>query len=168
MEKLLLENVGKFAGLKFHPKKMGLAADKEAYEGGAKVSKCEFSRPEQIYSLAKKCPKVPVILGHLGGNSGADTKAAVDIMVESINKGSATIFADISWVNCDTTEKPDIIEAIRRLKSTEKWDMTERLLFGTDAPIGRFGKEEQCLKPIQAYEKVVNDVKNAIKKRFSN
>lgn len=135
MEKLLLENEGKFAGLKFHSKKMELAADNEAYEGGAKVSKCEFSRHEQIYSLAKKCPKVPVILGHLGGNSGADTKAAVD-------------------------------EAIRRLKSTEKGDMTERLLFGTDAPIGRFGKEEQCLKPIQAYEKVVNDVKNAIKKDF--
>lgn len=66
-------------------------------------------------------------------------KSAVDIMVESIENNSAKLYADISWVNADTTEKPDIIEAIKMLKNTSKGDKTDRLLFGTDAPIGRFG-----------------------------
>ncbi len=193
IEQLLKENPNEFIGLKFHPKRMELAADDTSYNNymkiaekyklpclfhsdktfatvypdGTKLPRCEFSRPEQIYRLAQRTPKVPVILGHMGGNLGADTKSAVDIMIDSINNDKATLYADISWVNCDTTEKPDIIEAIRRLKNTKKGDMTERLLFGTDAPIGRFGKEgEKGLKPIEAYNKVVIDVKEAIKKAF--
>ena len=193
IEQLLKENPNSFVGLKFHPKRMELPADDASYNAymklaekyklpclfhsdktfetfyinGVKAPRCEYSRPEQIYKLAQRTPKVPIILGHLGGNEGKDTKAAVDILVDSIENNKATLFADISWVNCDTTEKPDIIEAIRRLKNTKKGDMTERLLFGTDAPIARFGKEgEKGLKPIEAYNKVVIDVKNAIKKAF--
>lgn len=80
------------------------------------MKRCEYSRPDQIYELAKRHKDVPVILGHMGGNTGNNTKAAVDIMVESIENNSAKLYADISWVNADTTEKPDIIEAIKRLK----------------------------------------------------
>lgn len=193
IEKLLKENPNKFAGLKFHPKRMELAADNKAYEGymalaqkyklpclfhsdmtfdrdwgnGNISRRCEYSRPEQIYTLAKKYKDVPVILGHMGGNDGNNTKAAVDLMVESIENNTAKLYADISWVNADTTEKPDLIEAIKRLKNTKKGDKTDRILFGTDAPIGRFGKHgENGLKPIESYQKVVTDVKNAIRKEF--
>lgn len=61
----------------------------------------------------------------MGGNTGNNTKAAVDIMVESIENNSAKLYADISWVNADTTEKPDIIEAIKMLKNTSKGDKTD-------------------------------------------
>ena len=54
------------------------------------------------------------------------------------------------------------------MKNTSKGDKTDRLLFGTDAPIGRFGGNgENGLKPYEAYQKVVTDVKNAIKNAFS-
>ena len=125
------------------------------------------SRPEQIYELARRHKNVPVILGHMGGNEGINTKAAVDAIVESIENNSANLYADISWVNADTAEKPDIIEAIKRLKSTSKGDKTDRLLFGTDAPIDRFGGQgEFGIKPLEAYQKVIIDVKNSIRKAF--
>lgn len=194
IERLFKENPDSFTGLKFHPKSMQLSASDRAYDSyldfahkhnlpclfhsdrtfdvdygqGNIVKRCEYSRPDQIYELAKRHKDVPVILGHMGGNTGNNTKAAVDIMVESIENNSAKLYADISWVNADTTEKPDIIEAIKRLKNTSKGDKTDRLLFGTDAPIGRFGGNgENGLKPYEAYQKVVTDVKNAIKNAFS-
>lgn len=194
IEQLLKENPKTFVGLKFHPKCMELPADDPAYDnymklaenynlpclfhtdktvtiyyaGGGSQTRCEYSRPEQVYELAKRHKNVPVIMGHMGGNDGLNAEAAVNIMIESIEKGNAKLYADISWVNPDTIEKPDIIEAITRLKNTKKGDYTDRLLFGTDAPIGRFGNGgENGLSPKQAYSKVVTDVKNAIKKAFS-
>ena len=194
IEQLLKENPNKFAGLKFHPKCMELPADNAAYDnylklaekyklpclfhtdktvtiyyaGGGESQRCEYSRPEQVYALAKRHKNVPVILGHMGGNDGLNTEAAVNIMIDSIENDTAKLYADISWVNPDTSEKPDIIEAITRLKNTKKGDMTERLLFGTDAPVGRFGNGgENGLTPMQAYSKVVIDIKNSIKKAFS-
>ncbi len=193
IEQLLAQNPDKFVGFKFHPRCMGLMADNRAYDSymilaqkhsfpclfhsdkifdvhypdGGFAGRCEFSNPRQIYELAKRHKNVPVILGHMGGNEGENTRVAVDVLVESIENSSAKMYADISWVNPDTAEKPDIIEAIRRLKNTKKGDMTERLMFGTDAPIGRFGNGgENGLSPQDAYAKVVQDVKNAIRNAF--
>lgn len=193
IEQIFKENPGRYVGLKFHPKSMQLAANDKRYdnymrfadkhklpclfhsdrtydmhyEGGYIGEKCNYSRPEQIYELARRHKNVPVILGHMGGNEGINTKAAVDAIVESIENNSANLYADISWVNADTAEKPDIIEAIKRLKSTSKGDKTDRLLFGTDAPIDRFGGQgEFGIKPLEAYQKVIIDVKNSIRKAF--
>ena len=194
IEKIFKENPGRYVGLKFHPRSMQLAANDKRYdnymrfankhklpclfhsdrtydkhyEGGYIGEKCNYSRPEQIYELARRHKNVPVVLGHMGGNEGRNTKAAVDVIVDSIENNSATLYADISWVNCDTAEKPDIIEAIKRLKNTSQGYKTDRLLFGTDAPIGRFGgKGEFGIKPFDAYQKVIVDVKNSIRQAFS-
>lgn len=192
IELLLKDNPNKFAGFKFHPKCMELAANDKAYDSymvlAEKYSlpclfhtdktydvqypsgvseRCRYSRPELVYELAKRHKNVPVILAHMGGNDGANAKAAVDILVDSIENDTAKLYADISWVNPDTSDKSDIIEAIRRLKNTSKGDRTDRLLFGTDAPIGRFGGAgENGLLPKEAYSKVVADIKDSIRKSF--
>lgn len=193
IETLLKENPKKFVGFKFHPKSMKLNADSNLYDkyleiaskhnlpclfhsdktfdttypDGSKCLKDPHSRPEQIYTLAKRHKDVPVILGHMGGDFGQNTQAAVDIIVESINKGDAKLYADISWVNCNTPEKPDIIAAIKKLMSTEKGDMTEKLLFGTDTPLGRFGGSgENGINPHNAYSNTVKDIKAEIRKNF--
>lgn len=194
IEKLLTENPRKFVGLKFHPKCMELAADSNLYDqylslaekhnlpclfhtdktydvrypDGSVGQRCQYSRPEQVYTLAKRHKNVPIIFAHLGGNDGDNVKAAVDIIVDSIENDTAKLYADISWVNADESYKKDIVEAIKRLKNTAKGDKTDRLLFGTDAPIGRFGNSgENGLSPFEAYSKVVEDVKNTIKIAFS-
>lgn len=193
VEKLINEHPEQFKGLKFHPREMQLPADSSLYDkymeiaqkynlpclfhsdttydvkypDGSTLPRNEFSRPEQIYKLAQRHKNVPVILAHMGGNSGQNTQAAVDLMVDSINNDRATLFADISWVNCDTKEKPDIITAIKKLMTTNKGDKTDRLLFGTDAPLGRFGKNgENGISPQTAYNKTVEDIQNAIKNAF--
>lgn len=195
IKSLLDENPKQFVGLKFHPREMKLPADSLLYDkylelaqeyhlpclfhsdqsfdinypDGYVSKKNLYSRPEQIYTLAKRHKDVPVILGHMGGNFGDNTQAAVDLMVKSVNNGDATLYADISWVNCDTTEKPDIITAIKKLMTTEKGDMTERLLFGTDAPLGRFfGSGENGVPPRKAYSKTVEDIKKAIRNAFGD
>ena len=193
IEKLLLDNPDRFVGFKFHPKCMRAAANSNVYDSymelaqkysmpclfhsdktfdirhfdGSLSEKCLYSRPEQIYELAKRHKDVPVILAHMGGNDGENVKAAVDIIIDSIENDRAKLYADISWVNPDTSEKPDIIEALRRLRNTKKGDMTDRLLFGTDAPIGRFGNGgENGITPLDAYSKVVTDIKAYITKMF--
>ncbi len=199
IEQILQEGEGKFVGLKFHPREMHLAADDKFYDNYLKLAKerklpclfhsdrtfetiyegadnmkypvgrCEYSRPEQIYTLAKRHPDVPVIMGHMGGIETKDATAAVDVLVESIEKGDAKLYADISWVDCNSSEKPDIIEAIKRLKNTKKGDRTDRLLFGTDAPLGRFGGVgENGLTPEQAYAKTIVDVQTSIKNSFGD
>lgn len=194
IDKLLQENPQKFVGLKFHPKCMELPANDSAYDSymdvaqkyklpclfhtdktfsvtysdGSIGAKCEYSRPEQVYELAKRHKDVPVIFAHMGGNEGDNTKAAVDIILDSIENNSAKVYADISWVNAEDSYKRDIVEAVKRLKNTSKGDMTDRLLFGTDAPIGRFGNNgENGIPPYSAYSKVVDDIKNSIKSAFS-
>lgn len=193
IKKLFVENPNSFIGLKFHPKEMCLSANNVAYDNYLKFAhkynlpclfhsdksydvdygfgnidrRCEYSQPEQIYELAKRHKKVPVILGHMGGNTGKNCESAIDIIIDSIENSTANLYADISWVNADNSEKSDIIYAIKRLKNTSKGDRTDRLLFGSDAPLGRFGKNTNNLTPLESYQKVVDDVKNAIKRNFS-
>ena len=100
----------------------------------------------------------------MGGNSGANAQTAVDTVVRSIEKGDAKLYVDISWVNADTTQKPDIITAISKLQNTKKGDMTHRILFGSDAPLGCFG--EYGGDTYKAYSNVVRDIKVEIKKAF--
>lgn len=197
IKQLFAEAEEKFFGLKFHPDGHKLIASDDAYlpylkfaedkklpcifhSGIAyKPNSSEFvdvakrySSPEEIYAIAKKAPKAPIVLAHMGAGGEKVHKIALKTLVESIENGDATLFADISWVDCNDPNKPNIIQAIKDLKSTSKGDMTSRLLFGSDAPIGEFstgiidvasGKQ---LTGQQYYEKTVVDIKSAIKKHF--
>ena len=185
ISELLEENPNKFFGLKFHPEQLGIAADSEVYNPYMDIAKknnlpCLFhsgqsfdtqyvpaskvSRPRQIYSLAKRFPEIPVIMAHLGGNEGENTKAAVDCIIESVKNNDARLYADISWVDCDNPQKPTLKEVIKRLKEHNALD---RIMFGTDTPLGRFGFEgEHNIQPINAYSDNINNIKTMIKEEF--
>lgn len=170
---------GKFYGLKFHPLHMKLAASNPKYDDYMRVAeennfpclfhtdavRCPYSSPEQVYELAKRHPKVPVILAHMGAGEESHSRA-VKVMLESIEKGDALIYADISWVDDGKPEKKVILDTLEKLQHTSKGDMTSRLLFGTDAPLGKFGADG--MKDPQYYRKNIEQIKSAIKGRFKN
>ena len=122
-----------------------------------------ISDPENIYSLARKYPKTPVVMAHLGaGWKGAHDKAT-DILVESVKKGDANLYADISWVDIDQPQE-HIVKAIKRLKGIgeKDWkygDQSFRLMFGTDAPLARFKGDAA----IDAYTDFVEKIKASIR-----
>ncbi len=169
---------GEFFGLKFHPEYTKIGAENSAYEPYMKLAEefnlpclfhCDangskYSSPEQIYELAKRHPKVPVILAHLGAGPDEVHQKAIDVMLESIKNRDARIYADISWVNCEKADKTEIVSAIKQLKESVQGDMTSRLLFGTDAPLGNFGAEG--FKEEGYYSKNIADIKSSIKKAF--
>ncbi len=108
-------------------------------------------------------------MAHCGGPEKADMNAAVDVMLKSIENGDAKLYADISWVGIDDyvkgTPKRDmekLVEIIKRLKNTPKGDMTNRILFGTDAPIDRFHSDNAE----RIYKDYICDIHSAIKKNF--
>ena len=190
LERLFKEFPNTFIGLKFHSENIGVSANGFVYDkyvdfaqrhsipclfhtastydviypNGHIAPHSELSRPDQVYELAKRHKRTPIIMAHMGGNFGPNAQEAVDILVSSIEKGDANLYADISWVNADTSTKPDIILAIKKLQSTSKGDMTHRLLFGSDAPLGCFG--EYGGDTYKAYSNVVQDIKTEIKKAF--
>lgn len=199
IKQLFKNHKDKFVGLKFHPNGAELPADSKLYDSyldfatekglpclfhsdrtfdtiypGADGKnytelKSKFSRPEQIYSLAKRHPKVPVIMAHCGGPEKTDINAAVDVMLKSIENGDAKLYTDISWVGIDDyvkgtpkREMEKLVDVIKRLKNTSKGDMTDRILFGTDAPIVRFGSDNAK----EIYKDYISDIHSAIKKNF--
>lgn len=178
IKKVLLQ--GEFFGLKFHPEYTKVGAENSIYEPYMKLadefklpclfhcdaSGSNFSSPRQIYELAKKFPKVPVILAHLGAGSDECHQKAIDVILESIKNNDANLYADISWVDCTSSNKRVIVSALQQLQNSAKGDMTGRLLFGTDAPIGDFGAEG--FKDVNYYSNNVRDIKNSIKNAFGN
>ncbi len=201
IKQLFENHKDKFIGLKFHSNGAELAADSSLYDpyldfaakkglpclfhsdrtfdtiyqgaDGKKypVLKSMFSRPEQIYSLAKRHPNVPVIMAHCGGAESKDINAAVEVLLKSIEKGDSKLYADISWVGIDDyvkgSSKRDmskLVGIIKKLKNTSKGDMTERLLFGTDAPIDRFNSQNAK----EIYKNYIDDIHSAIRDNFPN
>lgn len=170
---------GTFFGLKFHPLHMKLAADDVKYDDYMRVAeeykfpclfhtdgvRCAYSSPEQTYALAKRHPKVPVILAHMGAGEDSHSRA-VKVLLDSIENGDALLYADISWVDDGKADKRVILDTLEKLQHTSKGDMTERLLFGTDAPLGKFGADG--IKDPQYYRKNIEQIKTAIKGRFKN
>lgn len=189
IQKLIRENPNMFIGLKFHPDCHEIMASDELLnpylsfaqkeklpcvfhcgipsENGDLISYDKrYSSPQNVYSAAKKIPDTPVIMAHMGAGDVKVQYMARDILLESIEKGDANLYADISWVDVNNPEKTTIIGVIQKLKNHPKGDMTSRLLFGSDVPIGEFDTGKDGLSGKQFYEKVVIDVKNAIKKNF--
>lgn len=184
IETLFKENEGKFKGLKFHPDSHQIMASDNALEPYLKFAQKEklpclfhcgigykpnspefvdsafrFSSPEEVYKAAKKIPDTPVIMAHMGAGGERVHSRAIDALLTSIKNDDAKLYADISWVDINTPngEKPNLIKAIKELRNTPKGDMTERLLFGTDAPIAEFSKDNKT------YSKFVQEIKDAIR-----
>ena len=176
IEKLFKENPNRFVGLKFHPNCHDIPVADERYIpymefaqkknlpclfhcALAEKDKINHSSPEEIYKLAKHTPKTPVILAHLATGGSDEHKQAINTIYNSILKNDATLYADISWVNIDDKTTPDIIELIKKLKNHPNGDYTNRILFGTDAPIARFSENNG----LKSYSDYVTKIKNSIK-----
>lgn len=190
INKLLQENPDKFIGLKFHPRTFNLAADNDAYKSYMKLAErhklpCvfhsdvkiddagnlvdEISSPKAIYKMARKFPEVPVVMAHMGAGDAKSHQHAIDILLESVKNNDAKLYVDLSWVDwgkdgLSSGEKPSVVKLIQEL---QKHNATERILFGTDAPLGCFGEDlKGGLSAKQAYEKAVGDLKTVIKENF--
>ena len=189
---LIEHNQGKIAGMKFHPVENHLRADSELYDDYLKLAEeyklpclfhsevaidyilnCEKEElspadPEYIYTLAKRHPNTPIILGHTGLGGEIAHQKAIGIIEQSLKNKDAKLYAEISWMDYSKgklKEKPEnILALIRMLKSHNALD---RILFGTDAPLGIYGELQITEKsPKESYADTVGTLKTAIKKEF--
>lgn len=194
--KLFIEFKDLFVGLKFHPEIQKIEPSNEKYKpyfdfASRKNLPClfhtqvnltsdgrlseeinKFSDPRIIYDIAKKYPKLPFVMAHMGAGWNEAHDLATEVLEQSIRQGDANLYADISWVDIglegeNHTGKEHIIKAIKKLKgiNEKNWeygDQSFRLMFGSDAPLGRFKPDE---KPdaVKNYTNFVQDIKNAIK-----
>lgn len=176
IRRLFQENPTDFIGLKFHPEQLNIVADNFVYEPYIKFAKdnnlpCLFhsgsskvSNPIAIQNLAKKFPEVEFIIAHWGAECGGDYSKVTEIIIDSVKNKNSIIYADISWVDCNDSAKPNLKEIIKRLKEENALD---RILFGSDAPLGRFSAQgENGISPMKAYTQMVDDIKNMVKKEF--
>ena len=183
IRQLFTENPGSFVGLKFHPDHQELSATDAKYEPYLQFAEenalpCLFhcgiawegytlaeksrrySSAEAIYELARKFPGTPIVLAHLGAGGPVVHEKTVAVLLESLEKKDAKLYADISWVDWETKTKATIVGLVKVLKARNSLD---RLLFGTDAPIGEYETLKENGGRV-LYSAVVEDIKNAIKK----
>ena len=190
IENLFRTEKNKFHGLKFHPMAIGIDADDKKYEPYMEVAKkhnvpCVFhtengyAAPDKIYNLAKKFPTVPVVLYHMNivpaGKVGDRPKEeiesknlendkdkwcwdvrekwnreGIDVVEQSLRNKDANLYLETSWA------KPEaVIEAIKRVGP-------DRVIWGTDAPIGDYGENSNR----ERYIDNINVLKNAIRNEF--
>lgn len=186
IELLLKKYPNTIRGLKFHPACLNLPANNIKYlpymqlaqkykkpclfhsevitDTNGNIVRNGVSDPDLIYETARKFPQIPVILGHMGLGGKEANEVAINTLISSIENGDARLYADLAWVDLGNPLKPTIVEIIKRLLNTSQGDKTERLLFGTDAPLGIFG--ERALKQKNAYENNPRDIKQAIEENF--
>ncbi len=197
IKKLFQENPNSFVGLKFHPTFQQISPLDSQYEpyykfaekyklpclfhtavnvdeNGILLSNKEpYSDPEFIYKAAKKYPKIPFVLAHMGSGWNQAHDKAINILLESIRNNDANLYADISWVDIDNPQieehspKEHIVKAIKELKGIDNpnWphgDQSFRLLFGTDVPLARF-HDWTYPEALNDYAKFVDDIKFAIR-----
>jgi len=198
IEKIIKAAPDRFKGLKFHPKQLNLRADDFKYDEYMKLAEkrnlpCLFhsqvnidhsggigrvvanpelqdvSDPEFIYNLGKRYPSVPVIMGHAGAGGQPAHQKAIDILLKSINEKDANLYCDISWVDFENglpaKEPKTIIGLIKKLQDKNALD---RIMFGTDIPLGCYGADSERLgiTGAQAYKTTVENLKNSIRKNF--
>ena len=157
---LFQENPNSFVGLKFHGTCLPLeneAAFTESYLPYLKLAQekkipCLFhcqggqASADKIYGLAKQVPDVPVILGHSGSMAGegrANRDAALRVFKDSLVNKTANLYLDLSWVGWEkdfpAKNHPEVKEILELAKEHKA---TNRILFGSDAPLGCFGEWE--------------------------
>ena len=85
------------------------------------VKKSNYSRPEQIYELAKRHPKVPIIMGHMGGPEADDIEAAVNIIIDSADKNNAKLYL-VGDFDINTQELLVNLEVARKLNIVREYD----------------------------------------------
>ncbi len=187
IKKLFKDYPNDFVGLKFHSDIQQLDLSNKKYEpymkfasknnlpclfhsqvntieGKLNPNSIHISDPQSIYNLAKKYPKTPVVMAHMGAGWQESHDKAIDILVESVKKGNANLYADVSWVDIDNAQT-HIVKAIRRLKGIgeKDWkygDQSFRLMFGTDAPLARFQAKGDVKK---IYSDFVDKIKTSIR-----
>lgn len=197
IERILKTAPDKFKGLKFHPKQLNLRADDASYDGYLElarkyklpclfhsqvnldytdgiekivqdVSKFDKSDPEFIYNLAKRHPTVPIIMGHTGAGGKLAHQKAIDILIKSIDNNDAKLYCDISWVDFENDLPAKIpttiINLIKKLKDKNSLD---RVLFGTDTPLGCYSDNAK-ISPEEAYKMTIDNLKTAIRENFGN
>lgn len=152
----LLEKYPEFIGLKIHPECMKLPANDRRYDKYLELArkfnkpclyhsghiKSRFSSPKLIYEKAQEFPDVPIILGHLSTGPRQSHIEAIEILLDSIENESATLYVDTSWIDF-AYEKldesyEDTLMLIDALKNTKKGDYTHRILWASDCPVGEF------------------------------
>ena len=158
--KFLLTEYPQFIGLKFHPECEKLPANSPKYDKYLKLArefkkpclfhsghiKSRFSSPALIYEKAKEFPDIPIILGHLSTGQKDSHEAAIEILLDSIETESATLYCDTSWIDFGTGNLEDVILLIEKLKNTSKGDFTHRILWGSDAPVGEFNQTNELYR----------------------
>ena len=101
----------------------------------------------------------------LGGDKAHE--AGIKTLIDSIENGDAKLYADLAWVDWDNPAKPHIVEVVDKLLHSSKGDKTERLLFGTDAPLGVFGEKalKQGVKDNRVHIGLWANINNYLKTR---
>lgn len=198
VERILDEGSEKFVGLKFHPKQLDLRADNSAYDeylnlaekrslpclfhsqvnidyssGIGKVVEnvdlWETSDPEFIYNLAKRHPNVPIIMGHTGAGGELAHNKAIDVLIRSIENNDAKLYCDISWLDFENglpqEDSKTLVSLLTRLKEKQALD---RVMFGSDAPLGCYGEAPSKYSPSYAYKMTIDNIKKTIRKHFAD
>ncbi|MBE7710787.1 MAG: hypothetical protein E7Z92_01470 [Cyanobacteria bacterium SIG31] len=178
--KEFLKNHSEFIGLKIHPECMKLPADSEKYNKYLELArefkkpclyhsghiKSRFSSPKLIYKKAQEFPDVPIILGHLSTGPKESHIEAINILLDSIENEKATLYVDTSWIDF-AYEKlnesyEDTIMLIEALKNTTKGDFTNRILWASDSPVGKFNQDKK------SYAYNIQVFKSRIKEHFQD
>ncbi len=158
--RFLLTEYPQFLGLKFHPECEKLPANSSRYDKYLELArefkkpclyhsgniKSRFSAPELIYEKAMQFPDVPIILGHLSTGQQDSHIEAIKIMLDSIEKESATLYCDTSWIDFGTGDMTDVIMLIEALRNTSKGDYTNRILWASDAFVGEFNQTNELYR----------------------
>ena len=156
----LLTEYPQFIGLKLHPECEKLPANSPKYDKYLELARefkkpclfhsghirSRFSSPALIYEKAKEFPDVPIILGHLSTGPKPSHEAAIEILLDSIETESATLYCDTSWIDFGTGNLEDVIMLIETLKNTSKGDYTSRILWASDVPIGEFNQSNELYR----------------------
>lgn len=88
--------------------------------------------------------------------------------MKSIDNKDAKLYCDISWVDFENdlpVKTPTtIINLIKKLKDKNALD---RVLFGTDAPLGCYGGNSK-ISPEDAYKITIENLKTSIRENFGS
>jgi len=166
-ENFLNKNQEKICGFKFHPTHSGITPTDVSYQPFIELAAkykmpCFFhtagetnnngevwpADPKTIAKFAqnlyKKAPDVPVVLYHIN-LGGWDKFQPLNLVKDLNNEKKANLFLEVSWV------EPDLI--IKALKM----GLEDKILFGTDTPLGPMGNNKGYFARVKEIENAVND-----------